>query len=87
MHKQKYKVKKELGLVGEAYYNNYGIEAYLLENNEVFLQGVKLWKKIPNHWVVIDKSFYDEINSMPCDHSKFLEALRLVDPDYFDNGE
>ena len=47
--KQGKKVKAQLEMVGNCYFNNYGVEVYLLENGNIFLQALKHGRKIPDH--------------------------------------
>lgn len=85
--KQGKKVKKYLDMVGGGYFNNRGVEAYELEDGQIFLQAVKLGRKIPNHWSIISRDIYEErfmgdrfVGS--CDIDIICDACNFVDPEY-----
>ncbi len=82
--KQGKPIEKELGLVGHCYYNNFGVEAYLLKNGKVFMQAMKLGKKIPDHYVEISLEYFTERfrDENKSDITLILDALRFLDPYY-----
>ena len=81
--KQGKNVKKYLGIVGGFFWNNRGVDAYELEDGMIFLQGMKLNRKIPNHWSIISKDYYEERFVADFDDVNIVcDACNFVDPNY-----
>lgn len=78
------KIVKSLGLLRDIYYNNYGIEAILLDTGEVFVGAKKLGRRIPENNMILPsiehykRLFDDETKS---DLSVIRSGLVRLDPE------
>lgn len=79
--KQGLKIEKELKMVGECYCNNFGVEAYKLEDGRIFLQATKLGRKIPNHWSIVSRDYFLERfrNEEKSNYETCLDALKFLE--------
>lgn len=50
---------KDLGMVGGAYFNNFGVKVFLTDNDMLYIQGYKLGKQIYGWNSVVTRSFYE----------------------------
>jgi hypothetical protein len=76
-----HKIEKDLGLMGDCYFNNYGVRVYVTKEGRYLLQAMKMGRKIPNHWNDISESFYNENFSNP-NLASVVKALEFLDPDF-----
>lgn len=81
---QGYKIKKELKCVGGCYANNYGVNAYLLEDGDVFLQAIKLGRKIPDHHAKMSFDYFEQRfrDDNKSGYTLVLDALEFLDPEF-----
>lgn len=81
---QGHKIKKACGLVGNAYFNNFGVEYYLLEDGEIMMQGMKYGRKIPKFNAKISKEFFEErFNADDSNNiDNIIGAIQFLDPEY-----
>ena len=64
--KQGKKILKDLGTVGNCYIGGYGVQAYLMEGDYIFLQLEKNYRKVPRQWSCMSITNYEQIFGKDC---------------------
>mgnify|MGYP001599209996 CR=1 FL=1 len=76
-------IEKKLGLVGDMYLNNYGVEISILKDGKILLQQNRLTNYIPFHHLIVSREFYDkELSSYNGlnDYERVTKELELKPP-------